>query len=151
MLWACSTSVSGGKCKVCWTKVCRPKHLGGLGILDLDKFARALRLRWLWMEWVAPEKPWVGLETPNDEIDRNLFNAATKVSIGDGRKASFWASSWLNGSTPRDIAPKIFDASKRKKRNVHDALANNKWIADISVANFKIGRASCRERVSSCV
>ena len=65
MLWECSASVSGGKCKVAWPKVCRPKDLGGLGILDLDKFSRALRLRWLWYEWVTPDKPWVGLETPN--------------------------------------------------------------------------------------
>lgn len=142
MLWACNTSVSGGKCKVCWTKVCRPKNLGGLGILDLDKFARALRLRWLWLEWVAPEKPWVGLETPNDETDRTLFNAATKVSIGDGRKASFWSSSWLNGKTLQSIAPKIFEVSKRKKRCVQDALDHDKWIADISVNNFTVEHMS---------
>ena len=49
MLCAESETASGEKCKVCWTKVCCPKSLGGLGILDLDKFARALRLRWLWL------------------------------------------------------------------------------------------------------
>jgi hypothetical protein len=49
----------------------------------------ALRLRWIWLKWVAPEKLWMCLETPNDETDKTIFNAATKVSIGDGRKASF--------------------------------------------------------------
>jgi hypothetical protein len=143
MLWACkASSVSGGKCKVCWTKVCRPKELGGLGILDLDKFARALRLRWLWLEWVAPEKAWVGLETPNDEVDRSLFNAATKVTVGDGNKASFWSSSWLNGATPQSIAPKIFEVSKRKKRCVQDALVNDKWIADININSFTVEHMS---------
>jgi hypothetical protein len=63
MLWACSTSVTGGKCKVAWAKVCRPKNMGGLGILDLEKFARALRLRWLWMEWTSPDRQWIGLDT----------------------------------------------------------------------------------------
>jgi hypothetical protein len=63
MLWTCKESASGGKGKVKWLKVYRSKALSGLGILDLGKFARALGLRWLWFEWVAPPpgKPSLGL------------------------------------------------------------------------------------------
>jgi hypothetical protein len=43
-LWAASDKVSGAKCKVKWDVVCSPKSMGGLGILDLEKFERALRL-----------------------------------------------------------------------------------------------------------
>jgi hypothetical protein len=114
-----------------------------MGILDLDKFVHALRLCWLWLEWTALDKPWVGLETPNDEVDRSLFNVATKVTIGDRHKASFWTSSSLDAKPPKLIAPMIYEASKRKKnRTVHDALANNRWIVDVSVANFIVEHIS---------
>jgi hypothetical protein len=45
-LWSTCDKVSGGKFKVNWDMVCRPKDKGGLGILNLKKFTAALRLRW---------------------------------------------------------------------------------------------------------
>jgi hypothetical protein len=42
---------SSGHCLVNWPTTCAPRGLGGLGILDLECFARALRLRWLWIRW----------------------------------------------------------------------------------------------------
>jgi hypothetical protein len=55
-LWAGDKAITGGKCKVNWAQTTLPKNLGGLGVLNLDKFARALRLRWLWLEWITPGK-----------------------------------------------------------------------------------------------
>lgn len=46
-LWARDKSILGGKCKVNWTKTTLPKENGSLGVLDLERFARALSLRWL--------------------------------------------------------------------------------------------------------
>jgi hypothetical protein len=40
--------IRGGHCLVNWQACMRPKKLGGLGIKDLEKFSRALHLRWLW-------------------------------------------------------------------------------------------------------
>lgn len=84
-LWAGCQELHGGKC-------CRPVKQGGLGVLDLERFGRALQLRWLWFTWTNTEKPWVGSELPIDDTDRALFAAATKVTINNGKKAMFWKS-----------------------------------------------------------
>jgi hypothetical protein len=114
-LWAASKEVSGGKCKVNWEAVCRPIHLGRLGILHLEKFAHALRLRWPWYKWKDPKKLLVGMGNPCDSVDLILFYACTTITIGNKEIAPFWDSHWLNGKKPRDIAPLIFEASIRKK------------------------------------
>ena len=90
-----------------WPTVNRPKDLGGLGVLDLKKFASALRLRWLWQEWKEPNKPWVGLGTLCSDKDKLLFAATTTIQIGSGAKTSFWHSAWIQGRRPKDIAPAV--------------------------------------------
>jgi hypothetical protein len=89
--------VSGGHCLVNWPTVCTPKKLGGLGILDLERFVQDLRLRWLWFKWKQADRPWTGLDIPCDKTDRDLFDASTVVTVGKGDKASFWNSNWING------------------------------------------------------
>jgi hypothetical protein len=41
-LWAGGEALTGGKCKINWARTCLPTALGGLGILNLEEFARAL-------------------------------------------------------------------------------------------------------------
>jgi hypothetical protein len=88
-LWARDGQLTGGKCKVAWVKVCTPTPNGGLGIKELEGFSRALRLHWLWFEWDDRERPCKGLEILVNNDDRRLFNRATRVQLGNGRKASF--------------------------------------------------------------
>lgn len=49
-LWLDTEVVANGKCGVTWSHVQRPLRLGGLGILDLEKFGHALRVRGLWLQ-----------------------------------------------------------------------------------------------------
>ena len=121
-LWAQDEKISGGKCKVSWPEVCTPIDNGGLGISNLQRFSHALRLRWLWLSWLTPDRPWVGMQLPCDQGDRELFNASTIVSLADGKKASFWDSSWTDAGTLKMEFPELYKHSKRKNRTVHEAL-----------------------------
>jgi hypothetical protein len=135
-LLAGDKAISGGKCKVKWTKTTSPKEYGGLGVLDLDKFATALRLRWLWHEWTSTDNPWVGMETPCTESDKVFFSRCTSISLGNGRKADFWNSAWLLGQRPKDLAPLLYNFTRRKKRSVAEALRDSTWIRDL---NYRTG------------
>jgi hypothetical protein len=44
LMWRGNETATGGHCMVNWRRILRHKRLGGLGILDLARFNRALRL-----------------------------------------------------------------------------------------------------------
>ncbi|KAE8811018.1 hypothetical protein D1007_12167 [Hordeum vulgare] len=131
-LWAQDDPVTGGKCKVNWPGVCSPIDNGGLGILELHRFCRALGLRWLWLSWTSPDRPWIGSQLPCDNGDRNLFYASTAVSLGDGATASFWHSSWTGAGNLRSEFPTLHKHSRKKNRSVREALHNDTWIKDLA-------------------
>ena len=98
---------------------------------NLDKFGRALRLRWLWQEWVEDSKPWLGSELPCSDVDRLLFNASIKISLGDGAKTRFWHHNWLEVEAPRYLAPNLFRLVSRKNSSVQHELWNNNWMRSL--------------------
>jgi hypothetical protein len=130
-LWADCEKVSDGKCKANWEMVCRPTKIGNLGILNLDKFATAHRLRWLWHEWTDEIKAWIGLGNSCNKQDRESFflcgdnlsilEMERKLSLGDGCR-------------PKDIiAPKIYDLSTKKNCSSMKALQNNSWVNQVDL------------------
>jgi hypothetical protein len=138
-LWAGTDKVSGGKYKVNWEVVCRPKNLGGLGVLNSEFFARALRLRWSWQERKEPTKIWVGLGNPCNDTDMDLFYPSTTINLGNGKKTPFCSAPWLHGSKLIYIAHLIYQISTRKNWNVKKVLLNNGWISKINMeAEFTV-------------
>ena len=81
------------------------------------------------LEKQGEDMDWNGI--PCDMIDRDLFYASTVVTVGKGDMASFWFSAWLNGESPRNIAPSLFKTAIRKKISVQDALNNNRWVKHV--------------------
>ena len=89
-LWRGANLAKGGHCLVAWSRVCRPHDLGGSGIIDLQRFGYALRMRWLWQRRSEDPHPWHELPDETDKVVEAMFAASIYVALGDGRKALFW-------------------------------------------------------------
>jgi hypothetical protein len=114
--------VRGGHCLVKWKCCIRPRKLGGHGIKDLDKFRRALRLRWLWHNWNLIDPPWKILLKLQDKMDRGLFFPSTVIRVSDRRNTLFWESCWMNGVSPKELAPNLYNQARFKQRTMHKEL-----------------------------
>lgn len=106
----------------------RSKDLGGLGVLDLEKFRRALRLRWPWLQWNAPGRPLLGSELPCKNKDMDFFRAATTICIENGGKASFWLDRWFAGKASKDIMPSIIELARHQRMTVMLSMNNGPLI-----------------------
>jgi hypothetical protein len=60
-------------------------------------------------EWASPNKSWVLRETPCTESEKLLFARCTTISLGNGRKADFWNSTWFFGQCPKDSSPLLYN------------------------------------------
>lgn len=105
--WKGKAETNGGHCLISWPLISKLKDLGGLGVINIERFGRDLCLRWLWRAWGDEEHPWLRQDTPCDRTDRSFFCTSTQVSLRDGRKAKFWHDSWLDGMAPRNLAPHL--------------------------------------------
>jgi hypothetical protein len=63
----------------------------------------------------------------------DIFYAMTSITIGNGKKSPFWEAPWLGGLKPIEIAPLIYQISKRKKWKVSQALNGNAWMHKITM------------------
>lgn len=74
----------------------------------------------------------------------DLCAAVTRVCIGDGSKAKFQDSLWLEGIRPIDIVPKIFELSRMSSCSVWKALLDNWCVNQINRHHVISARASRR-------
>lgn len=99
--------------------------------MNLGKFAKAPRLRWLWKNWGEVEKPWKELQTLCSDKDRVFFAKHTRIKIGDGRSTSFWNDTWLGEEPLKDKLPNLFGAARFKNRTVVVELMQKNWIRSV--------------------
>ena len=110
-----------------WSSACQPRDLGGLGVFDIEKFGRAMRLRWPWYAWTNPSRPWIGLAVPWDAAYICLFWASKDITIGDGANASSVMTVTPGGPLKLQF-PLVFSLARRISRLVHKELEGGNWM-----------------------
>ncbi|KAJ3700519.1 hypothetical protein LUZ61_004224 [Rhynchospora tenuis] len=100
-----------------WQRLCQPKSVGGLGLVDLKLQNQALLLRWIWNLYTKQESLW-GCAATNLYCHTDtqaspltwkisgsffwrdlrslfpLFQLSTRMTIQSGRSTSFWFDNW---------------------------------------------------------
>jgi hypothetical protein len=105
-----------------WQRVQRLKRLGGLGVLDLENFNRAPRLRWQWFQCTDQRKPWSHMQIQQSASEIALFKACPDITVGNGQKVKFWQDRWVDGK-----APDLYKLAPRKQITVAQAMADGRW------------------------
>jgi hypothetical protein len=132
-LWKGRKDAHGGHCLVAWDRVCMPKELGGLGILNLRRMNIVLRARWLWLSRMEASRPWKEFDIRVPALVIEVFEAATSSVLGDGASTFFWIDRWLPDGRLKDLAPRLFALIPKRlsrSRMVKDCLDGG-WLDDI--------------------
>jgi hypothetical protein len=119
--------IKGSHCLVSWRTCTWPGKWGGLGIKDLKKFSRVLRLKWLWHHWDEKKSSWKNLLRVTNPMDKQLFFTSTWILVGNGKSTPFWESRWLSGQSPKELSPSPYELARFKKRLVASEMHNDNW------------------------
>ena len=88
-LWKGRKDARGGHCLLAWPKVARPLNLGGLGISNHQNLGWALKLRWLWLQKIEPNKAWTFFPIQAQSQVQAFFALAVETVVGNGKKYLF--------------------------------------------------------------
>lgn len=131
-LWFGGSTVRKRYSLISWTRVCRSKDLGGLGVLDLKVMNDALLAKWLmrflddnvvgnW-KYILIHKYSVigtyGIHSPfwKDIMkSKNIIDVSTDWQVGNGHSIRFWLDRWAGNSALATVYPNLFDIACDKQ------------------------------------
>lgn len=61
-----------------------------------------------------------------DETNKQLCRASTIITLGNDGKAKFWHDRWLEGKSPKELTPSLYQLVTRKNRIVAQELQGHR-------------------------
>jgi hypothetical protein len=124
-----------------WATVCKPREVGGLGILNTKLMNIALMLRWIWKFYQGEEGLWADLLRAKYLREHDFFskevpvrgsqfwNAIQKIkwhfklgakhSVHNGKWTYFWKDWWVGPGPLRARYPRLFSCCTHPDVTVH--------------------------------
>jgi hypothetical protein len=140
-----------------WTKICKSKKKGGLGIKDIRKMNISLLCKWLW-KLETENGVWQQIikfkYLKNDSICtvkhrqtysaiwsdllnvRDIYLQRRNMNVGNGQKTLFWKDKWLYNDSLEVLFPDLFDMCLQKNISVdkvkqnHNVVTFSRWLVD---------------------
>jgi hypothetical protein len=132
-----------------WATVCKPRELGGLGILNTKLMNIALMLKWIWKLYQGAEGLWADLLRAKYLRGNDLFsplvptkgsqfwNAIHKIKwyfklgarhrVANGRRTYFWLDWWTGKGPLRVLFPRLFECCDNHFATVAGVRDANGW------------------------
>jgi len=140
-----------------WTKICKSKKKGGLGIKSIRKMNISLLCKWLW-KLETDNGIWQQIikykYLKNDSIYtvkhrqtysaiwsdllkvRDIYLQGRNMNVENGQKTLFWKDKWLYNNSLEVLFPDLFDMCLQKNISVdkvkqnHNVVTFNRWLVD---------------------
>ena len=135
-----------GTALIAWSKVCRPKKQGGLGILDISIHNKALLMKNLLKFLNKEDIPWINLiwekyyhtELPRRKLEGSFwwkshiallerFKQISKCSIGSGQSILCWSDTWLEQQL-QSLLPHLHSFALHEDQSVLSFFQEENWI-----------------------
>jgi hypothetical protein len=129
-----------------WPMICRPKEVGGLGLLNTKNMNRALLLKWIWRLYQEEDTIWARIIHAKypDASDlfsgsgqggspfwkslhkiKHLFKVGAKHEVRNGTRTSFWKDWWIGRGPIMESFPSLFAICDNQDISVAEALQHN--------------------------
>jgi hypothetical protein len=159
-LWAKEEDSTSMNALAAWSKVCRPKKQGGLGVKNLEIQNKALLMKQLHKFYSHADTPWVKLvwslygdHVPHTKMGKGSFwwrdifslvgdyRSITRSKIGNGTTVLFWKDFWQEGNLMCDRFPRLFSFALDEDISVAALLSaedlTSKFYLPLSVEAFQ--------------